>query len=136
MSADVIREILKDDPATVALIGFTWGAPAVYEIRCYREEPPQPGPMVPFLIYHDVSGQKTDPPVNRDLSFDVVAWTADEVSCVTLADTVEKALCCFFGEIGGLEIDGIDLKTFRDAYVDKNTNLWYSIRTFEMIYRR
>ena len=136
MTADVIRSILKGNPLTFAHIGYTWGDPAIEDVRCFRSTPPPDLMILPYVTYHDSTGLLTNPRVAKSLTFNVVSWGSDETECVQVADDVEKAIDGFSGTVDGIEIDGIELKTFRDALEEKTTSLWYSIRTFEMIYRR
>lgn len=131
MTADLIRHILIADPVVFGLVGFSYGNPAQKEIRCYRSSFPN-GVQMPCLTYHDITGEKVKP--KRYLSFTVTAWGGDESECQILAQAVEDALDEYFGEIDGIEIDGIELSDFKDAFEEPNTGLWYSFRSFEMIF--
>ncbi len=132
MSADLIRPILIENPNTFAAIGFEYGDPKEKEVRCYRTEFPN-GSTLPCLTYSDTVGSKGSP-IKRYLQFQVTVWGSDELECKHVANLVECALDGYSGTVDGIEIDGIEMTTYRDNLIEAHTHLWYSIRSFEMLY--
>jgi len=131
MSSDLIREILLNNTSVFSHIGFTWGTNNK-EIRCFRSSAPM-GTAAPYIVYHDVGGVDGNP-VGKSLKFRVLSWASDELSSKALANDVETALKNFAGKSGDTWIDGFVLDFFSDSHEEKETGLWYSIRTFTMIY--
>ncbi|HWQ67995.1 MAG TPA: hypothetical protein VN372_14140 [Methanospirillum sp.] len=127
---DDIRPILINDETVFRLIGFT--DPKVKEIKSFRGTFPNKTKL-PCITYADSSGVPGSL-VNRDLTFLITSWGSSDVECQAVANAIEKALDSWSGVLNGVQVVKIACTFWQDSLTEVTTNLWYSIRKFEIIH--
>jgi|GEM_PF-4599723 len=129
---DDLRPILIADPTVFSLIGFTDKTLKINEIKSFRGTFPTKTKL-PCITYTDISGVPGEL-VTNDLSFQITAWGSNDVECQTVADAVAKALGSWSGSLNGRVVEKIEKKFWQDSLIEAETNLWYSIRKFEVLH--